>query len=200
MFRHLGVLGLFFLAIVDSSPLPTLGGTDILVAILAATHRHPWWEYAAAGTAGSIIGAYLTFRVARKAGSAYMDKKFGARRFAKPLRIFHKWTTAVLAIFTAVPFPFPTGMTFAAAGAANYRAGKFLTIVTLCRAARYSAIALIAQHYGRRVIRMLRHPAEHWPWLLASAVVIALLVITGIAINRKLETATAPRAQARAET
>jgi Beta-lactamase len=30
MFRHLGALGLFFLAILDSSPLPTFGGPDIL--------------------------------------------------------------------------------------------------------------------------------------------------------------------------
>ena len=70
MFRHLGALGLFFLAILDSSPLPTFGGPDILTAILAASHRNPWYEYAAVATAGSVIGALLTFRVARRAGSA----------------------------------------------------------------------------------------------------------------------------------
>src|SRR5437899_2971157 len=69
MFRHLGALGLFFLAILDSSPLPTFGGPDILTAILAASHRNPWYEYAAVATAGSVIGALLTFRVARRAGS-----------------------------------------------------------------------------------------------------------------------------------
>src|SRR5947207_15906390 len=72
MFRHLGALGLFFLAILDSSPLPTFGGPDILTAILAASHRNPWYEYAAVATAGSVIGALLTFRVARRAGSAYL--------------------------------------------------------------------------------------------------------------------------------
>jgi membrane protein YqaA with SNARE-associated domain len=50
-------LGLFFLAILDSSPIPTFGGPDILIAILAATHRNPWYEYAAVATAGSVIGA-----------------------------------------------------------------------------------------------------------------------------------------------
>jgi len=70
MFRHLGALGLFFLAILDSSPLPTFGGPDILTAISAASHRNPWYEYAAVATAGSVIGALLTFRVARRAGSA----------------------------------------------------------------------------------------------------------------------------------
>ena len=77
VFRHLGALGLFFLAILDSSPLPTFGGPDILTTILAASHRNPWYEYAAFATAGSVIGAYLTFRIARRAGSAYLHSKFG---------------------------------------------------------------------------------------------------------------------------
>src|SRR5213592_2859011 len=70
--RHLGAFGLFFVAILDSSPLPTFGGPDILTAISAASHRNPWYEYAAVATAGSVIGALLTFRVARRAGSAYL--------------------------------------------------------------------------------------------------------------------------------
>src|SRR5690348_13256508 len=80
IFRHLGALGLFSLAILDSSPVPTFGGPDILTAILAATHRDPWYEYAAVATAGSVIGAYLTFRLARQAGSSYLTSRFGERR------------------------------------------------------------------------------------------------------------------------
>src|SRR5579863_5035987 len=74
--RHLGAFGLFFLAILDSSPIPTFAGPDILTAVLSASHRNPWYEYAAMATAGSVIGAYLTFCVARKAGSAFLDRKF----------------------------------------------------------------------------------------------------------------------------
>jgi len=96
MFRHLGALGLFFLAILDSSPLPTFGGPDILTAILAASHRDPWYEYAAVATAGSVFGAYLTFRIARKAGSAYLHSKFGHRKLDVILSFFHKWAQALL--------------------------------------------------------------------------------------------------------
>ena len=96
IFRHLGALGLFFLAILDSSPLPTFGGPDILIAILAGSHRNPWWEYAAVATAGSIIGAYFTFRLARKAGAAYLDSKFGSGKVSKLLEIFEKWGTGAL--------------------------------------------------------------------------------------------------------
>jgi membrane protein YqaA with SNARE-associated domain len=190
MFRHLGAVGLFFLAILDSSPLPTFGGPDILTAILAASHRNPWYEYAAVATAGSVIGAYLTFRIARRAGSAYLRSKFGNRRLDAILSLFQKWGTGALAVSTAVPFPFPTSMFFAAAGASNYSIGGFLTVVTICRAARYGVIAIIADHYGRHFIRVLRHPAQYWGWSLLFAAVIFSLIMGGIVLNRRLAATT----------
>src|SRR5580704_5766589 len=94
--QHLGALGLFFLAILDSSPIPTFSGPDILTAVLSASHRNPWYEYAATATAGSVIGAYLTFRVARQAGSAYLDSRFKKGKLSKFLKLFKKWGTGTL--------------------------------------------------------------------------------------------------------
>lgn len=187
IFRHLGALGLFFLAILDSTPLPTFGGPDILIAILSGTHRNPWYEYAAVATAGSVIGAYLTFRIARKAGAAYLNSKFGQGKVSGFLRLFQRWGTGTLVASTAIPIPFPTAMVFAAAGASDYRMGKYLPVVAACRAARYSAIAIIADLYGRHFIRVLRHPTQYWGWLLLFAAITLGLVGGGILINRRLE-------------
>jgi membrane protein YqaA with SNARE-associated domain len=189
-FLHLGALGLFFVAIIDSSPLPTFGGPDILTAILAGQQRNPWYEYAAFATAGSVFGAYLTFRIARKAGSAYLHSKFGNRKVDSMLHLFKKWGTGALVASTAIPFPFPTSLFFASAGASNYRVGKFLAVVAICRGARYTLIAIIADHYGRHFIRVLRHPIEYWGWLLAFAAVILILIMTGVVVNRRLAAAT----------
>ena len=189
--QHLGALGLFFLAILDSSPIPTFGGLDIFTAILAASHRNPWYEYAATATAGSVVGAYITFRLARKAGSAYLDKKFRKGTVSKFLKLFKKWGTGTLAASTAIPIPTPTSMFFAAAGASDFPLPKFLMVVAVCRAARYSAIAFVASHYGRGFIRVLRHPLEHWGWLVISIAMIASLIAAGIVIGRRLETAPA---------
>jgi len=191
IFRHLGALGLFFLAILDSSPLPTFGGPDILIVILAASHRNPWYEYAAVATVGSVIGAYLTFRIARKAGSAYLNSKFGEGKVPALLKVFKKWGTGTLVASTAVPFPFPTSMFFAAAGASNYPAAKYLSIVTICRAARYATIAIAADLYGRHFIRVLRHPTQYWGWLLIFAAMIFSVIAAGILINRRLATVSA---------
>jgi membrane protein YqaA with SNARE-associated domain len=189
IFRHLGALGLFSLAIVDSSPLPTFGGPDILTAILAASHRNPWYEYAAVATAGSVIGAYLTFRLARKAGSAYLHSKFGHRKLDAILNFFHKWGTSALAVSTAVPIPMPTSMLFAAAGASDYGVGRFLTVVIICRSVGYTFIAIVADHYGRHFVRVLRHPSQYWGWLLLFAAVIFSLINAGILLNRRLTAA-----------
>ena len=189
-FRHLGALGLFLLAILDSSPLPTFGGPDILTPILAASHRNAWYEYAAVATAGSIIGAYITFCMARKTGSAYLQK-FGRGRLPALLNVFQKWGTGALAASTAVPFPFPTSVFFAAAGASNYRTSRFIAVVTICRAARYTAIAFVADRYGRHFTRVLRHPTQYWGWLLLFAAMILGMVGVGILINRRLGVAPA---------
>jgi membrane protein YqaA with SNARE-associated domain len=185
---HLGAAGLFFLAILDSTPLPTFGGPDIVTAVLAASHRTLWYEYPAAATAGSILGAYLTFRLARQAGSAYLDQKFKKGKLSKFLKLFKHWGTGTLIASTAVPLPTPTSMFFAAAGAGDYPKGRFLAIVTICRAARYFGVAYVASHYGRHFLRVLRHPLEHWGWLALFIMLTVLLVVAGIIGSRRLET------------
>lgn len=185
--RHLGAAGLFCLAILDSSPLPTFGGPDILTAILAASHRPLWYEYAACATAGSVLGAYFTFRLARTAGSAYLDKKFKKGRLSKFLKLFRQWGTGTLVASTLIPLPTPTSMFFAAAGAGDYPLGRFIAIVTVCRGVRYFGIAYIAGHYGRHFLRVLRHPLQHWGWLALFVGLTISLVLGGIFLSRRLE-------------
>lgn len=186
VFRHLGALGLFALAILDSSPLPTFGGPDILLIILVASKRHPWFEFAGAAVAGSLIGACITFTVSRKAGTGYLHRHFGQRRLGRLFEIFKQRGGPLLATSTAVPFPFPTSAVFAAAGASGYPAVRFLLTVSACRAVRYSLIAILADRYGRTFARVLRHPVQHWPWLLAFLAVAAALVWAMFLLNRRL--------------
>jgi membrane protein YqaA with SNARE-associated domain len=191
VFRHLGALGLFFLAILDSSPVPTFGGPDVLLAILVATRRNPWYEYVAVATAGSTIGAYITFRLARKAGEAYLESKFGRARLTGFLAVFKKWGTGTLVASTAIPFPFPTSLVFAAAGASKYHLGKYLAVVAASRGARYGAIAAVAHLYGRHFVRMFQHPTQYWGWLLLFAAAILCLIGAGILFNKRLMAAPA---------
>jgi len=185
-FRHLGALGLFFLAILDATPLTTFGGPDILLVILVVSRRNPWYEYTAAATAGAVIGAYLTFSLARKAGKAYLDK-FSGRRIPKLLKLFDRWGVGMVIASSAVPFPLPTSVFFAAAGASGkYHVPPFLGVVALARGFRYTCVALIAHLYGRQILRVLRHPTQHWGWLLFFTGLFVLLIATGVLIDRRV--------------
>ena len=185
-FRHLGAFGLFFLAILDSSPIPTFGGPDILLAILVVARRNPWYEYATVATLGSTIGAYLTFRIARKAGEAYLENKFGKGRVTSILNVFKKQGTGTLVASTAIPFPFPTSLVFAAAGASDFNLVKFVSVVAASRGIRYTVIGLVAEFYGRSFIRILRHPTQYWGWLLLFTVLIVVLIGAGVLYNKRL--------------
>ena len=184
--RHLGAPGMFLLAIVDSTPIPTLGGVDILLAILAARHVEPWWVYGFVAAAGSLTGAYLTFRAARAGGSDYLQKKFGQKRVSKFLQMFERWGTTGLVVSAAVPFPFPTSAFFAAAGVLDYPTRKFLAVVAAARTARFVTIALVAFHYGRHFIRALRNPSQYYGWLIAVAIALLSLIIAAAAVRKRL--------------
>lgn len=192
IFGHLGAFGLFLLAILDSSPLPTFGGPDILIVILVATRPNPWFEYGAAATTGSVIGAYLTFHLARRAGGAYLHRKFKRRKLPMLLKFFERWRTGALAASTAIPLPLPTSFFFVAAGASNsYSTQTYILVVMVCRAVRYMGVAFVAHIYGRHIIRVLRHPLQHWGWLLLLVAIFIAVVTAGILINRRTEPAAA---------
>jgi len=107
------------------------------------------------------------------------------------LKLFKEWGAGTLVASTAIPFPFPTSLFFAAAGASGYPMGKYLTIVAICRTARYAVIAIVADRYGRHFIRMFRHPTQYWGWLLLFAAMIFVLIAGGILINRRLANSSA---------
>jgi membrane protein DedA with SNARE-associated domain len=102
------------------------------------------------------------------------------------LGVFRKWGTGTLVASTAIPFPFPTSMVFAAAGASKYPLGKYLTVVGVSRGVRYLAIAALADLYGRQLIRVFRHPTQYWGWLLLFTAAVLVLVGTGILVNRRI--------------
>jgi len=186
-FRHLGAFGLFALAILDGTPLPTFGGPDILLVILVVSHRNPWYEYVIAATAGAVIGAYFTFTLSRRAGKAYLESKFRGQRIPKLLKLFDRWGIGVVIASSAIPFPLPTSLFFAAAGASGkYHAPTFLGAVSIARGFRYTCVALVAHLYGRYVIRFLRHPTQYWAWLLLFGLMFVLLIAAGVLLNRRV--------------
>ena len=182
--RHLGAFGLFALAILDGSPIPTLGGPDLVTVILAARHREPWYFYALVATVGGVIGSFITYSIARKAGEAYLTRKFGGSRVHRLLDFVRQWGGSTLIAATLLPPPFPATMVFAAAGTLGYPPRRYLGAIALGRALRYSLLAWAGASYGRHFIRIARHPERYVGWLILIAAVIIVTVAFGVVMLR----------------
>ena len=176
-FAHWGGLGLVPLAVLDSSPIPTFGSLDILTAFLSARHSDLWLYYACMATLGSMIGSYLSYKLGQKAGMAWIENKFGVRRSRQVQYALERWGSGAVFVSTVAPPPCPTSMFLLAAGAFGYRIRKFFLAVFTGRAIRYGLLTIIAAHYGRRIVRYMRHPGQYlWLSLGVTLLIIAATV------------------------
>lgn len=164
------------LAILDGSPVPTLGGPDLVTAILAARHREPWYYYAAIATLGGVIGSLITYSIARTAGETYLISKFGESRVRRLLDFVRKWGGGTLIAATLLPPPFPATVVFAASGILGYPRRRYLSAIAVGRAIRYSLLAWAAEHYGRHFVRVVRHPERYVGWSILIAALVVFMV------------------------
>jgi membrane protein YqaA with SNARE-associated domain len=165
---HLGGIGLIPLGLLDNSPIPLPGIVDVATILLSARQEQLWLYYALMATAGSLVGGFVTYRLARKGGKEALDRRFSRRKVDKVCEIFGRWGFAAIAIPAFLPPPMPMVPFLLAAGAMQYPARKFLAALTLGRISRYMVLAYLAARYGRRIIAFI---AKH-----GHPVVVAILV------------------------
>ena len=87
---RLGRPGLIVIGLIDNSVIPIPGGMDLFVILLSSHHREWWWYYGLMGTAGAVLGGYVTFRLSKKGGKEGMEKKIGKQRAEKVYKKFEK--------------------------------------------------------------------------------------------------------------
>jgi len=160
---HMGALGLFSVAVVDSSiiPLPLPGSTDLLLLWLVAHSGDPW-VLAASAIVGSLLGGYTTWQIGRRGGEAALRRHVPARF----LRRIVGWVERhpVLAVFlpAVLPPPIPLSPFVLASGALGVSRNRFLLAFGAARSLRYSLIAWLGVSYGRKVVRMWSGTLEKW--------------------------------------
>jgi membrane protein YqaA with SNARE-associated domain len=170
--RSLGGLGLIPLGVLDNSLVPLPGSMDVFVAVLAADQSDWWPYYAFMGTAGSLLGGYLTYRLARHEGKDTLGKRLKQSQMEKVRAAFEKWGFWAIAVPALIPPPFPMTPFLIAAGAAQYPRNKFLASLFLGRAIRYTVLAALAAFYGREILAYFARHTQVIMWatiLLAAA-------------------------------
>lgn len=173
---HLGALGFIPLGLIDSSIIPLPGSMDVLTIILAARNEQLWLYYAVMATLGSVLGGYVTYRLARKGGKESLERRVSARTLKRVYAIFERWGFAAIAIPAMLPPPMPLVPFLLAAGAMQYSVKKFLAAMALGRIVRYMILAYLSARYGRK---MLPYLLQHGHPVLVAVVGV---IVTAVAI------------------
>jgi membrane protein YqaA with SNARE-associated domain len=158
---HLGAIGLIPLGLLDNSPIPIPGSMDVVTILLSAREQEWWIYYGLMATAGSLMGGFVTYRLARKGGKEALERKFSRRKVERVYKFFNRWAFGAIAIPALLPPPVPMTPFLFAAGAMQYPAKKFLAALALGRLTRYMALAYLSARYGKQIIAFIEvhgHP------------------------------------------
>lgn len=173
--RRFGVLAFLALGLIDQSVIPVPGSLDALVVLFVASKPDLWWYYPLWATAGATLGAYVTFRLARKGGKEALEKKLGKKKADKAHRIFSRWGFWSVFIGTILPPPVPIVPFLAVAGVMEYPTYRFLLATASGRMLRFSIVAYVTKLYGKNIFGFL---TRYYKPALYS--LIALAIVGGI--------------------
>jgi membrane protein YqaA with SNARE-associated domain len=179
---QLGGVGFIPLGILDSSVIPLPGSMDVLTIVLAARAGQMWLYYTIMATVGSVLGSYITYRLARKGGEAMLERRFTKARAAKICKLFGRWGFAAIAIPAVLPPPMPMVPFLFAAGAMQYPVRKFLAALTLGRIIRYGVLAFLAARYGRQILAFFSHHGD--PVIVGASILAGIAVVVFLILHK----------------
>jgi membrane protein YqaA with SNARE-associated domain len=181
---HLGFLGLFCVAFIDSSviPLPLPGSTDLLLVWLVAHSGDPWL-LAASAIAGSVVGGYTTWNVGRRGGEAALRRYVPARLLGPIVGWVERHRILAVFLPALLPPPIPLLPFILAAGALGVSCRRFLIVYGAARTLRYSLLAWLSVTYGRRIVRLWSgESVQKWSAPLLCAIVCLMVAAVCYAI------------------
>jgi membrane protein YqaA with SNARE-associated domain len=152
--QRLGPLGPGLLGIADSAPFFHLppGTLDVALLLLCAANHELWAYYALMTSLGTILGGFLTYRIAEKGGHDILVRKFGAERADEIHKHFEKLGFATIFGGAIAPPGFPFGPVQMAAGVVRYPRKKFFTALAAGRGLRFFSEAFLGRTYSRQMI------------------------------------------------
>lgn len=182
-------------------------GIDFVVILMAARDPHLFWLYALLATAGSVLGAALTFWIGRKAGEVGLTKLVNPKRLEHVKASVNRGTI-VVASLAIIPPPFPFTPFVLTSGAIGMNRWSFLGTLAAVRVFRFGVESALASRYGSRIIRWMKTPTFEAIVGIFIALAVIGTIASAIALWRgsqrrlKSDTAAAPlrRRTARAAT
>ncbi len=152
----LGGLGLMIIAILDSSFLSFPQVNDVLLIVLSTKYPERMVYYAAMTTAGSVIGCFMLFAVARRGGEVFLRKRLRGAHVDRALRLYQRFGLLAIVVPSLLPPPVPFKVFVLLAGAADVAPWRFGLAVVIGRGIRYFGQGYLAVVYGEHALVLVK--------------------------------------------
>ncbi len=168
-----GGLGVFVVAVLDSSVMALPNATDALVMYLTIQHPAWWWYYAAMGAAGVVAGSWPLYLVAKRGGQAFLGRRLSGPRASGAVAWYKRSAFVAIAGPAFVPPPMPLKIFVLLAGATAYAPWRLVTALVVGRGSRHAIEAGLAAAYRDEAVRAF----EQYGPMLALAIVGAVTAL-----------------------
>lgn len=152
----LGGIGLFVIALLDSSFMSFPQVNDLLVIVLSTKNPERMPYYAGMTMAGSIIGCYLLYGVARRGGEVFLRKRVRGRYADRAIALYQRHGLLAVVVPALLPPPVPFKVFVLLAGAAAVSPVRFGLAVAIGRGIRYFGQGYLAVLYGEQAADFMR--------------------------------------------
>jgi membrane protein DedA with SNARE-associated domain len=179
---ELGGIGLFVIALLDSSFLSFPQVNDLLIIVLSTKYPERMPYYAGMTTIGSLIGCFLLYGVARRGGEVFLRKRLKGRYVDRAIKLYQRHGLLAVVVPALLPPPVPFKVFVLLAGAAAVSPIRFAIAVGIGRGIRYFGQGYLAVLYGEQAADFMR---EHGTELGIGLAVTALAIGAAVFFLRR---------------
>lgn len=180
-FIALGPLGLFAIALLDSSFVPLPSSADALMIILTTAHPRFMILYAALATAGSAAGCVILYYVSRRAGSRAL-RRFSAAKQQRAKELIDRYDVVSVLVASLMPPPFPFKVFVISAGVFRFSIIRFTVAIIVGRGFRFLLEGYLAIRYGAQASQILK---KYYPWIGLGLVLLILIIVVTRSVLKK---------------
>lgn len=180
-----GGWGLLAISFLDSSFLSFPLVNDLLLIHLSSRHPHRMLLYAFQATAGSLLGAYATYYIAR-AGGRFLLRGISQGRVAGARRWLDRNDFVAVLVASLLPPPAPFKVFLITAGVLRVNAARLGAALLLGRGLRFLADGFLGAQYGAAAEAYLKENLV-WVSLLTAALVVLISLIHRRLASRRAE-------------
>jgi len=183
-FVTLGPLGLFAVALLDSSFVPLPSSADALMILLTTAHPRFMILYALLATAGSTVGCVILYFISRRTGSRAL-RKFSPAKQKRVKDLIDRYDVLSVLVASVMPPPFPFKLFVISAGVFRFNVIRFTIAIFAGRMFRFLLEGYLAIRYGAQAKEIL---ARYYPWIaLGLAIAIIAFFVTRNLLKRRSE-------------